>query len=426
MNDRLGIDAEFGATDWMKGLRRTEKGAIVGNENNLVRALKACPETAGAIAADTRQDCLVALRNGPWGQAGRWSSTMTSCLAVYFQELGIPARSEKLDEALAVIGDNNRIDPLCAYLDSQSWDRDQRMDTWLPRYAGAEGTEINCIIGARFLLGMVARAYEPGCKVDHCLALEGSQGLRKSQLVRVLGGDYTAEDLPDFHSRDAQQIAGSHWVIEIPDLGALGKSSVEKFKAFATTVSDVYVPKYQRYPVSRQRWCVFILTHNATGAGWLVDSTGNRRIWPVTVGEIDIDALRRDRDQLFAEAVHRYRAGGASGRWWPQTPREVAMLAELQDAQMDEDAWTSAVVTWLKYRASSSEWLTTSEILTHALYLEPRDIGRGEATRVGKIMKALGWKRKQLRVDGKQQWGYAAPVTTATTTDEHEEPPYEW
>jgi putative DNA primase/helicase len=418
MADRLGLDAEFPGGNWLDRFRNDE-GKIGGSENTLFRILQACPETAGAIAFNTRCGGLEARREGPWGDPGLWTSTMTATQVVYFQGLGIPASVKRLDTALAVFGNLNRFDPLLEYLNGLHWDGKPRINTWLVDYAKAANTAIVKFIGAKFLISMTARAVVPGCQVDHAMCLDGDQGIGKTQVARILGGQYMSEDLPNFHSRDAQQIACSHWVIEIGELAAVGQSKLERVKGFMTTASDTYVPKYERYPVTRKRWCVFIFTVNPDGAGYLTDTTGNRRIWPVKVGQVDAQALIRDRDQLFAEALHRYRAGE---KWWPEGKLQWDELGEEQGARMVEEPWEPVIVKWLETRGTEPP-LSTTEILTHALDLKPRDIEIRDAMRVGKTMKKLGYERYQKR-DGEERgaWFYRklpAPAPQGTPQNHH-------
>jgi predicted P-loop ATPase len=342
---------------------------------------------------------------------------MTARLLLYFQNLGIPARVRNLETTLAAIADETRIDPFGDWLAGLQWDGTKRLgddDTpsWLTTYAGTSDTPVVRLIGAKFLIGMMARAKTPGAQMDLCLVLEGSQGLGKSTLARILGGEYFAGDLPDFSSRDSQMIVSGCWVVEVAELAAVRHSSLEKFKTFVSVTSDVFVPKWGRHAVTRPRWCVFILTVNPDGGGYMVDTTGHRRLLPVTISTLNAAALRKDRENLLAEALDRLNKGA---HWWPEGEAEWTQLRGEQEEREVEDAWQPIIAAWLENPETGwprfstdnpAHRLTTDVIAHHALRVPFADIGKGTAKRIGILMKALGHPRRQCREGNKRTWHY--------------------
>jgi predicted P-loop ATPase len=201
--------------------------------------------------------------------------------------------------------------PVRTYLDGLEWDGTPRLDTWLVAYLGAENNAYHRAVGPKALIQAVARAYSPGYKADHVLILEGPQGSGKSSVVAALAPDqgWYCDEIADLGSKDAAQDLCGKWIVELAELSAMKRSEVERTKAFVSRRVDHYRASYGRRSQDHPRQCVFLGTTN--GDAYLGDETGNRRYWPSAVGAIKLDELRRDRDQLWAEAVAAYHAGTA-------------------------------------------------------------------------------------------------------------------
>jgi putative DNA primase/helicase len=384
-------------------LRLGKRGGLIGDENNILIALLNAPELCGLVTYDVRANKFVAKVPATLGRVswvpGPWSDNHTSTLTIWLQSQGLPIKAHQVDRALGALSLENRIDPLEDFLLGLQWDGTERIGHWLTTYAGAADTPITSMIGSKFLISMVARALQPGCQCDHALTLEGGQGAGKTAFVRILGNPYHAEGLPDFHSRDAQQIATSRWIIEIPDLASMDRSSIQQFKAFITTCEDTYVPKWGRHPATFKRWCVFVLTVNPEGeGGWLQDTTGNRRIWPVKVGDdLNLDALRKDRDQLFAEAKECYLRGD---KWWAEQS-EVHLFEAVQTERLFHDAWEGPIAFHLEEKIGQGDtFFKMVDIARDALKLEPKDLNRPNQLRIANILKKLRCEPGHKRIDG--------------------------
>jgi predicted P-loop ATPase len=245
-----------------------------------------------------------------------------------------------------------------------------------------------------FLVAMTARAFQPGCKADYMLILEGKQGIMKSSACRALAGKWFSDQLPDIGSKDAAQHLRGKWLIEAAEMHALSRAETTALKAFVTRQEERYRPPYGRLEVIEPRQCVFIGTTNK--AVYLKDETGGRRFWPVKCGTIAINELAAHRDQLFAEAAHLFRSGAA---WWPDRAFEAEHIAPEQAARFDHDEWEQPIAEWL---ANKSD-VTVSEVAGGALHLDKRSLGTVEQRRIAAILETMGWQRA-ARAGGRRPW----------------------
>jgi predicted P-loop ATPase len=179
------------------------------------------------------------------------------------------------------------------------------VDVWPTTYLGAEPTPLNKAIGRIVLLAGVRRIRRPGSKFDTIMVLEGPQGGGKSTAIKMLAGpeNFSDQELLTLDAKAQMEALEGVWILEIAELEGISRADTAKVKAFASRSDDNARPAYARFKEKRPRQTIFIGTTNDDK--YLRDMTGNRRFWPVKIGQIDLEALARDRDQLWALPIMR-------------------------------------------------------------------------------------------------------------------------
>jgi predicted P-loop ATPase len=314
------------------------------------------------------------------------------------QHLGLRRiTKDVVHQAVDVRAHDLRFNPVRNYLGGLIWDGTERTTRLFPDYFGADDASYSQHIGRMFLVSMVARIFEPGCKADHLPIIEGAQGILKSTACSVLGGKWFSDSLPDISAgKDVSQHLPGKWLIEVSEMHAMSRAEAAQLKAFITRQVERYRPSYGRKEVIEPRPCVFIGTTNKNV--YLRDTTGGRRFWPVKAGRIDIGALERDRDQLFAEAVRLYRDGVP---WWPDKDFERTHIVPEQEARFEADAWEESVSTYLQ----GTQKVTVGQIAREALGFDTAaKIGTADQRRIADILENLGWRRLPKDRKGNRFW----------------------
>ena len=304
--------------------------------------------------------------------------------------------------------------PIRDYLNGLKWDGVERVDTFLHRYYNTANDEYHKLAGRVFLRSMVARIMEPACKVDTVIYLQGGQGLKKSTSCEILAGEeFFSSTLPSLHNnpKDAQLHVIGLWLIEIPELASIRRADIEDYKAFFSTRRAKVRPPYARVDTWVDRQCIFVATVNPEN--FLKDPTGERRAVPVRVGMIDLEKLRTDRDQLFAEVVAGYRAGGERRRWWYEGEEETKLFKARQDDAREVDSLDDELNIFLRMVKDAMKkgsphhykFGFTFKDLSAYLYTHVVGIGHRDANKDNRILNMLKMKgcKYLLGENGKPQ-----------------------
>src|SRR5579884_3861408 len=396
---------DFTGSSWKKDLLRSKppmnhcEGRILPVLANAIAAFRHAPEWGGVLAFNEFLLGTVALKATPWGVVpkGEWTDHEDRRAAEWLQKQGILVSVEVAGQAVQTAARDHPFHPVRAYLDCLIWDGVERLDRWLSTYLGVADTEYACAVGSRWMISAVARIFRPGAKADCCLILEGPQGIRKSTALRTLAGEYFTDELADLGTKDAAMQTRGVWIIELSELDSLSNSEVARIKAFMSRTTDRFRPPYGMRLVESPRQCVFAGTVNHST--YLRDETGGRRFWPLTCGRIDIEALARDRDQLWAEAKARFDAGAP---WWLESAELVQLASEEQLQRYEGDPWEEIIGPWLEARSSVSD----SEVLQKCLEKPQAMWTQSDKNRAARCLRALGWERYRERQGTRLEWRY--------------------
>jgi len=292
-------------------------------------------------------------------------------------------------------------DPLRDWLMSLEWDGIPRLTKLFTDYfrAGSAGFDgLLQELGLRWPISCVARALTPGCKMDTCLVLVGFKGIFKSTALRTLCGAqwFSDSDLSIDHKDGKELIHQSGvWIWELSEMHSLHGKSADNAKQFLASQVDRYRPSYGKMPVERPRRVVFTASSNE----WQFLSDGpERRFWPIVCGSdgqrIDIEAITRDRTQLWAEAVAMFQGGH---RWWLEGDH-ITELEQYQEVFLIDDPWAAGVA---EYLARSMGEGTTRDIMDH-LQLPASQQHTGNSRRLAKILRDMNYH--QTKSGGKRLW----------------------
>jgi len=440
LRDGMAAGAASGTSDeWRSSLARTALGQVAATYDNGRLFLVHERQWRDVLGFDNFTREPIYLSPPPFSsdyQGADFSLRQyPSCVPVsdisriksWLSAQGLPLKSNEVVEALRIAAEQHVVNFVTDYLDGCVWDGVSRLDGWLFHYAGATDTPLNRAVGAKWMIQAVARVYDPGCQADAVMIFVGEQGFGKSSIWSTLVPNraWFADQVSDLHSKDSRIGLAKKWIVELAELAALRKSDVETVKVFITERVDNYRAPYAITAEDHPRHTVFGGSTNKRE--FLVDRTGGRRFWPVEVAVTRkaprLEELAEHRDQLWAEAVHRYRAGEP---WWLDATQELA-AQEQQESSSVGDVWDELVATWCRspltaleiaanipFREGLRVVVRLADAMMGAVDLKAPDMHPAAQSRMAEALAKNGYKKVRPRVDGRKVTLYQQ----ATATDD--------
>jgi len=360
--DFLGIDEEEDESAdeeaWVKELDSDKKGNIKPTTKNLVTILEKDKYFAGKLWHNLFSDFDCVTGGLPWDKrAEQWQNKDDANLRAYVEGRYGVSSKDKLRDATVVVFTKHRKHPVRDYLKALKWDGVPRLDKLIIDYVGAEDNELTRLMTRKHFTAAVARVMNPGCKYDYCLIMTGPEGIGKSTLLNIMGGEYFSDSVVTMEGKQAMEQLRNVWIAELPELTSVKRSDVETVKAFITRRDDRYRAAYAQLTESHLRQCVFCGTTNETF--FLKGDTGNRRFWVIkvdgTLRKKGLTELQNDRDQLWAEAVQRWRDGE---KLYLDSENEAKARARQQEYNDDsDDPLRELVLNFVKMKLPA-DWST--------------------------------------------------------------------
>ena len=320
-----------------------------------------------------------------YGLDGRDLNDIVEILSsAFLRDLDFIAAPAYVRRELLAIAHEQQYHPVKDYLGGLVWDGTPRINKWLADYCGAEDNELNAEFGSKLLIAGVRRIKQPGIKFDTMLVLEGVQGAGKSQIAQRLAVCDAwfcgSLDLKSDDKTKAEMMSRA-WIVECQELDGMNKTTSQSLKKFLSTAVDVFRPAYARNASEFRRHCIILGTTNELA--YLRDLTGNRRVWPVTVGKIDLARFSSDVDQLWAEAVAREEAGESI----TLSPHLWAAASKVQGQRMVEDA----IADVLEDAFAEKKGRVSMDSVKLLVDFETARMTAMDTRRIKAVMTGLGW-----------------------------------
>lgn len=387
---------------------RERSGRIAATINNLLAALRRPDVSSMAIGKDTFRDEIMRCTPG----SNDWQA-FTDSDYVWLEEhlekgqtgfKSIP--KTMLRDAVMAVADENQFDSAIIWLESLTHDGVPRCETFLSDHFGVADTPYHRAVSMYMWTAMAGRVLAPGCKCDMVPILVGEQGVGKSSMVSALVPSPRLMVEVSFNEAEdnlARKMRGK-LVGEIAELKGLNSRDAESIKAFITRTHEKWIPKYREFETEYPRRLLFIGTTNEEA--FLADPSGARRYLPVRVGTIDVGSIRSIVELCWAEAAVLFAKQGIA---WRQAER---LARQEHDEFRIVDAWEEPIKQWLndplfgEEGDNRREFVSTSEILTGAVGLDPKHISRREEMRAGNVLRNLGYVRRKTRIGTVTKWVY--------------------
>ena len=421
--------AEFSDEDWQNGLELDKSGHVKNTLHNLTIILENDPNLKGVVF-NQLLDGMEIKGEVPWKHPSKfWRDADDAQLISYVDTHYGTFSARNYDIAVTKVADDRAYHPIREFIESlPEWDKVPRVDTLLVDYLGAGDTAYVRAVTRKTLCAAISRVLRPGCKFDSMLVLNGPQGVGKSTLIAKLAGEWFSDslNLGDTKDKTAAEKLQGYWILEIGELAGLKKAEVETLRSFLSRQNDIYRAAFGKRATPHLRQCVFFGTTNAE-SGYLRDTTGNRRFWPVkTPGSGKKQSWNLTHEeilQIWAEALVYVRQGEKlylspemdalakdEQREAMESDEREGLVREYLDTLLPE-RWAEMDLFERRNFLSGSDFgglqekgtvrrtsVSNMEIWCECFGKEQANLRRTDSNELTGILARLGWKRADNKV----------------------------
>ena len=381
----------------------THRGRPMDCRENVMYCLQLDPNLKELVKQNDFTHLLERSRTTPWGHpAGEWNEEDDLMLGEYLlRNFGMAVKATStLRNGVLMAARSAKYNPVLDLIHAEKWDGINRLEHWLTDVYEIEERPYTKLIGKCFIMGLVKRALQPGCKFDYMLIIKGEQGLKKSTAFRALAYPFFTDNAIRMGDKDSLMAMQLVWIAESAELESLNKSETTQIKQFLSAQEDMFRPPYGSQLIRAKRHSVNVGTTNADT--FLKDATGDRRFWPLEVHVVNEDTLASMRLQLFAEALHRLDAGE---KFWPTRQEERELVFPEQEPFKRTDTWEDIIDVYVNRDTQDKHddplepvnakrtFFPRTEIYEKALLIKAdRMDGAGNMdTRISNAMRSLGF-----------------------------------
>lgn len=382
------------------GYERDKTGSILATKDNLVKALT----RKDICGVQIRFDCFrgEVMLSPPEGDGvDGWRMLKDSDyieIALRLEKDGFKdIAKDKMRDILDYVSGLNQFDSAQHWLEHivPAWDGIERIEHFLPDCFGTDDNEYTRAVGLYTWTALAGRALVPGIKADMVPVAVGAQGAKKSSTVRTMAPseEFFLELDMSKKEEDKARLMRGRLVIELGELRGMRTKDSDQLKSFITRTHENWIEKFKTNATTYARRGILFGTTNRDD--FLADDTGHRRWLPFMAGECNPDTVETNRLQLWAEARDRFKRDGIL---W-----EVAEILARGEHEhfIERDPWEEAVKEYLSDIPHDAP-VVSSTIARLGLNIETKKIDRGVEMRIGRVMRALGYKNCAPRIGGKK------------------------